>query len=100
MLDVVSTLATGSQYQVSGDPDVLSRVIQYEMAYRMQNSVPELADISDEPQSVLDMYGEDVRTPGILRGGTPCWPEGLMERDVRFGRAVLIWAGIFTQTSS
>ena len=82
MLDVVSTLAR-DQYQVSSDPDVLSRVIQYEMAYRMQNSVPELADISDEPQSVLDMYGDDVQTPGSFARNA-LLARRLMERDVRF----------------
>src|SRR5690606_26701514 len=40
-----------------GDPEILTRIAQYEMAYRMQTSVPELADLTTEPQHVLDMYG-------------------------------------------
>ena len=47
-----------------GDPEILTRIAQYEMAYRMQTSVPDLADFSDEPQHVLDMYGPDVTRRG------------------------------------
>ena len=82
MLGLVSSLAQ-DQYQVSRDPDILSRVSQYEMAYRMQASVPELSDISDEPQSVLGMYGEDVNTPGSFARNA-LLARRLMERDVRF----------------
>ena len=82
MLDVVSTLA-GEQYQVSRDPDVLSCVVQYEMAHRMQTSVPELADISNEPQSILDMYGEDVQRPGSFARNA-LLARRLAERDVRY----------------
>src|SRR5262245_3486195 len=46
------------------DPEIATRIQQYEMAYRMQTSVPDLMDISDEPQTVIDLYGEDVHTPG------------------------------------
>src|SRR3954465_2472797 len=60
MLDRLTRLAK-TEYTASKDPDILSRVSQYEMAYRMQASVPEIADISDEPQHVLDMYGPDVK---------------------------------------
>jgi hypothetical protein len=42
-----------------GDPEINTRIAQYEMAYRMQTSVPDLTDLSDEPQNVLDMYGVD-----------------------------------------
>ena len=48
-----------------GDPEIATRIAQYEMAYRMQTSVPELADISDEPEEVLEMYG-----PQVHEGGT------------------------------
>ncbi len=82
MLGLVSSLAQ-DQYQVSRDPDILSRVSQYEMAYRMQASVPELSDISDEPQSILDMYGEDVNTPGTYARNA-LLARRLIERDVRF----------------
>ena len=47
-----------------GDPEILTRIAQYEMAYRMQASVPELADFSKEPKSVLEMYGPDVTRQG------------------------------------
>ncbi len=82
MLGLVSSLAQ-DQYQVSRDPDILSRVSQYEMAYRMQASVPDLTDTSDEPQSVLDMYGEEVNTPGSFARNA-LLARRLMERDVRF----------------
>jgi hypothetical protein len=65
MLDKLTRLAK-TEYTASKDPDILSRVSQYEMAYRMQASVPEIADISDEPQHVLDMYGPDVKQPGTF----------------------------------
>jgi hypothetical protein len=63
LLDSLAKLAT-LQHEDSNDPDILSRVSQYEMAYRMQTSVPEVADISDEPKSVLELYGPDVEKPG------------------------------------
>jgi len=65
MLDALADIA-GLQQSQSHDPEIASRVSQYEMAYRMQASVPEVADISDEPDHVLDMYGPDVRTPGTF----------------------------------
>ncbi len=49
-----------------GDPETQARIDQAEMAFRMQSSVPELTDISDEPQHVLDMYGPDVNKPGTF----------------------------------
>ena len=52
------------------DPETLTRIAQYEMAFRMQASVPELTDIAPEPQAVLDLYGPEVRTPGSrIRAG-------------------------------
>ena len=50
--------------EASGDPEISTRISQYEMAFRMQASVPELSDISNEPKSVLDLYGPDVLRPG------------------------------------
>ena len=55
------------RHQDVGDPAILTRIEQYELAFRMQMSVPELTDISSEPQSVLDMYGPDVHKPGTYR---------------------------------
>ena len=65
MLDTLGQLA-GLQHEQSHDPEILSRMSQYEMAYRMQASVPEVADIRDEPESVLAMYGPDVKKPGTF----------------------------------
>jgi len=65
LLDSLSRLAS-LQHAESNDPDILSRISQYEMAYRMQESVPEIADISGEPKSVLEMYGPDVERPGTF----------------------------------
>ncbi|MAT48154.1 MAG: sulfatase [Verrucomicrobiaceae bacterium] len=53
------------KHQDYGDPEIATRIAQYEMAYRMQTSVPELADISDEPKEILDLYG-----PGVHESGT------------------------------
>lgn len=52
------------KYASMRDPEINTRSAQYEMAHRMQSSVPELTDLSDEPQHVLDMYGPDVKTRG------------------------------------
>ncbi len=66
-----------------GDPEIATRISQYEMAYRMQTSVPELTDISSEPKHVVDMYGPDVQ-----RRGSFAWncllARRLAERGVRF----------------
>lgn len=53
-------------FQTVGDPETQARIEQAEMAFRMQASVPELTDISDEPQHILDMYGPDVEKPGTF----------------------------------
>ena len=65
------------------DPGVEERIAQYELAYRMQTSVPEAADLSDEPSHVLDMYGEDVRQPGTFAANC-LLARRLVERGVRF----------------
>jgi len=65
MLDGLAEL-NQSRLQSVGDPEIVSRIAQYEMAFRMQTSVPELTDNSDEPQSVLDMYGPEVKEPGTF----------------------------------
>ena len=72
-----------AEYERTFDPIVRDRVEQYEMAFRMQASVPEVTDISNEPESVLEMYGPDVRTPGTF--ATNCLlARRLIERGVRF----------------
>ncbi|MFN6202962.1 MAG: DUF1501 domain-containing protein [Acidobacteriota bacterium] len=70
------------QYESTRDPEILTRVAQYEMAFRMQSSVPELTDMSREPQSVLDMYGA---RPGDGSFASNCLlARRLAERGVRF----------------
>ncbi len=71
------------RYEEVGDPEIQSRIAQYEMAYRMQTSVPELTDISDEPTHILEMYGPDVTTPGTFAANC-LLARRLAERNVRF----------------
>ena len=66
-----------------GDPEIATRIAQYEMAYRMQMSIPELADFSDEPQSILDLYGPDVQRRGSFAYNC-LMARRLAERGVRF----------------
>lgn len=66
-----------------GDPEIATRITQYEMAYRMQTSVPELTDFSTEPQYVLDMYGPDVLKQGSYAYNC-LMARRLAERGVRF----------------
>ena len=66
-----------------GDPEIATRISQYEMAYKMQTSVPELTDLSGEPQSVLDMYGPDVKRQGSYAYNC-IMARRLIERGVRF----------------
>ncbi len=65
------------------DPEVVARTAQYEMAYRMQMSVPEVMDLSDEPDYIYDMYGEDAREPGTFAANA-LLARRLAERDVPF----------------
>jgi hypothetical protein len=67
----------------AGDAALNGRVAQYEMAYLMQSSVPELLDLSDEPQHVLDLYGKDCTRPGTYAFNCLV-ARRLVERDVRF----------------
>ncbi|MCO6455888.1 MAG: DUF1501 domain-containing protein [Pirellulaceae bacterium] len=62
-LDALEAL-NQAQYDSFGDPEILSRIKQHEMAYRMQASVPELMDLSDEPDEVFALYGQEARQPG------------------------------------
>ena len=68
---------------VVGDPEIEARIAQYELAFRMQSSVPELSDISGEPDRVLELYGPDVRKPGSFARNC-LLARRLAERDVRF----------------
>jgi hypothetical protein len=71
------------QYEKSGDPEIPSRISQYEMAYRMQTSIPEAIDLSNEPDSIFDLYGPDSRTPGTFAHNC-ILARRLAERDVKF----------------
>ncbi len=82
MLDDLAKLNQIKLDQV-GDPEIATRIEQYELAYRMQTSVPELVDISQEPQHILEMYGPDCRTPGTLAANC-LLARRLAERGVRF----------------
>jgi hypothetical protein len=66
-----------------GDPETLTRIQQYEMAYRMQTSVPELTDINSEPESTFKLYGEAAKKPGSF-ANTALMARRLVERGVRF----------------
>lgn len=81
-LDVLNSL-NESRLKVVGDPEIQTRIAQYEMAFRMQTSVPALTDMKDEPQHVLDMYGPDVKRPGSYAANC-LLARRLAERDVRF----------------
>lgn len=65
------------------DPEIETRIAQYEMAFRMQTSVPDLTDLSDEPQSTFDLYGEDARKPGTYAYNV-LMARRLSEKGVRF----------------
>jgi hypothetical protein len=82
MLDTLSALnkmRAGSFH----DPEIETRISQYEMAYRMQTSVPELTDLSQEPESTFKLYGEDARKPGTYAANC-LMARRLIERGVRF----------------
>jgi hypothetical protein len=69
--------------EAEGDPEIASRVAQYEMAYRMQTSVPEVMDFTQEPESVFDLYGPDAKKPGTFAANC-LLARRLAERNVRF----------------
>jgi hypothetical protein len=82
MLDRLKELNLLKLAQV-GDPEISTRISQYELAFRMQSAVPDLTDISKEPQSILDMYGPDVHRPGSYAYNC-LLARRLSERGVRF----------------
>lgn len=71
------------EYEDFGDPETNARISQYEMAYRMQGSVPELTDLSKEPASTFDLYGEDAKKPGTFAANC-LLARRLAERGVRY----------------
>jgi hypothetical protein len=82
MLDSLDRL-NHKELDAVGDPETQARISQYEMAFRMQTSVPELTDLSKEPKHVLDLYGPDVHKPGTFAASC-LLARRLAERGVRF----------------
>jgi hypothetical protein len=70
-------------YQSVGDPETHTRIQQYEMAFRMQSSVPELTDLTREPAHTYELYGEEARKPGTFANSV-LMARRLSERGVRF----------------
>lgn len=82
MLDDLRTLNEAKQ-QVSADAEIATRIAQYELAYRMQTSVPSLVDVADEPDHIFDLYGPNSRTKGTFAANC-LLARRLSERGVRF----------------
>jgi hypothetical protein len=82
MLDGIAKI-NEEQFKQAGDPETQARIAQYEMAFRMQTSVPELMDISDEPKSTFDLYGPDASKPGTFAYNC-ILARRMAERGVRF----------------
>jgi hypothetical protein len=82
MLDSLARL-NQKEYAAFADPETQARIAQYEMAFRMQSSVPELVDLSHEPKHVLEMYGPDVSKPGTFAASC-LLARRMAERGVRF----------------
>lgn len=82
MLDQVAHL-NQLQFDELGDPEIQSRISQYEMAYKMQTSVPDLMDVSKEPDHIYKMYGPDSTVPGTFAANC-LLARRLAEKDVRF----------------
>jgi len=84
MLDTLAEM-NQNEFNAIGDPEIQTRISQYEMAFRMQTSVPELTDISKETKATLDMYGPDVHKPGTF--AYHCLlTRRMAERGVRFSQ--------------
>jgi hypothetical protein len=82
MLDYLNKI-NELQNEAIGDPEINARIAQYEMAFRMQTSVPEVMDITDEPEEVFDLYGDSSRDPGTYAANC-ILARKLLERDVKF----------------
>ena len=82
MLDGLRSLNEMNYKQV-GDPETHTRIQQYEMAFRMQASVPELTDLAKEPASTYQLYGDEAKKPGTF-ANTVLLARRLVERGVRF----------------
>ncbi len=82
MLDDLAKL-NQMEFAEVNDPEINTRIAQYELAYRMQTSVPDLTDVSNEPASTFDLYGPDSRTPGTFAANC-LLARRMAERGVRF----------------
>ena len=82
MIDALNDLHR-HRAEVLGNPEIENRITQYEMAYRMQTSVPEVMDVSREPEYIFDLYGDDARIPGTYAANC-LLARRLAERDVKF----------------
>ena len=82
MLDDIAALNESNRKDFH-DPEIATRIAQYEMAFRMQTSVPELTDLSKEPASTFELYGPDARTPGTYAANC-ILARRMAERGVRF----------------
>jgi hypothetical protein len=82
MLDAVNQINQQTSDEI-GDPETHARIAQYEMAYRMQTSVPELTDLSNEPKSTWDLYGEEAKESGTFANNC-LMARRMAERGVRF----------------
>ena len=82
ILDTINQL-NAEELERTGNPEIETRIAQYEMAFRMQTSIPELADLSDEPESTFKLYGDDARRPGTYAFNC-LMARRLAERNVRF----------------
>jgi hypothetical protein len=82
MLDDLAAL-NETAYDVAGDPEIKAKVQQYEMAFRMQTAVPEVTDVSKEPESIIKLYGPDCLVPGTYAANC-LLARKLSENGVRF----------------
>ncbi|MAD33393.1 MAG: sulfatase [Planctomycetes bacterium] len=82
MLDALARI-NGRLHERVGDPEIQTRIAQYELAYRMQSSVPELNDLGSEPDSTFAMYGDQARQPGTFAASC-LLARRMVERGVRF----------------
>jgi hypothetical protein len=82
MLDGLKSLNERT-YAAVGDPETHTRIQQYELAFRMQSSVPELTSINDEPESTYELYGDAAKKPGTFANSV-LMARRMIERDVRF----------------
>ena len=82
---MLDTLASENRqhYDATSDPQIMARIAQYELAYRMQTSVPTLTDLASEPESMFELYGKEARTPGTYAYNC-LMARRLAENGVRF----------------